>query len=85
MDKKVTTIYKVYGCDDGGNPILDAEFIDMMDACSYAVANKGRIHYGLPAVDMHIYAYDQVNKKVSCTRARLSPENVYAVAKATEK
>ena len=85
MDKKVTTIYKVYGCDDGGTPILYAEFLDLLDACSYAVANKGHIHYGLPEVDMHIYTYDQVNKKVSCKRVRISHENVYAVVTNTEK
>ena len=32
-----TTIYKVYGCNEEGKPILWAEFLDLKLACQYAV------------------------------------------------
>lgn len=81
MSLKTITIYKVYGCDDGGSPILYAEFFSKEDACSFAVANKGRIHYGLPKVEMHCYSYDPVKKTVSAQRERLDEKQVRSMAK----
>lgn len=82
MSLIITTIYKVYGCDDGGSPILYAEFLSHEDACSYAVANEGRIHYGLPRVEMHRYSYDPVKETVTAQRELLNEKQVRIVSKA---
>lgn len=84
MDIRVTTIYKVYGCDDGGSPILYAEFLNIIDACCYAVANRGRIHYGLPTVKVHTYSYDADTQRVSTQYETVNEERIYQVA-ATNK
>ena len=79
MKVKVTTIYKVYSCDDGGRPIENSLFTDFDDARSYAIANKCRIHYGLPVVESHIYTYNPNNQTVSKKVHTIPPERVYGL------
>ena len=74
---KTTIIYKVYGCDTGGKPQLDAEFSSVRDACSYAVANKGKIDYGLPTVYQYLYFYDPETQKVETEVDKLSEDEIY--------
>lgn len=75
--KSVTTIYKVYGCDTSGSPILYAEFFDLKEACKYAVRNQGKIHYDLPEVEKHSYTYDQSIGKVEATREIIERGKIY--------
>lgn len=82
---KVTTIYKVYGCDTGGEPRLSAEFFDGKDACNYAVAQKGRIDYGLPSVRKYTYIYDPKTYSVSSDYERLEPAEIYTIASETKE
>lgn len=79
--KSVTTIYKVYGCDTSGSPILYAEFFDFGEACKYAVRNQGKIHYNLPEVEKHSYTYDQSIGKVEATREIIEPARIYYMNK----
>lgn len=73
----VTIIYKVYGCNEEGQPILNAEFWDFREACYYAVAQHGKIHYSLPEVEKHTYTYDPKCKSVSHESETISPEQIY--------
>lgn len=75
--KSVTTIYKVYGCDEEGKPILYAEFLDEVLACKCAVRNQGKIHYGLPEVVKHSYIYDQSIGKVEDYCEHLEPARIH--------
>lgn len=77
---KVTTIYKVYGDSTGGESVLDAEFYSIADACSYAVATKGKIAYGLPAIRKYNYLYNPKTQQVSMEYERLSEESIYKIA-----
>lgn len=79
--KSVTTIYKVYGCDDEGRPILSAEFFDLKEACQYAVSKYGKIHYNLPEVEKHTYTYDQSTGKLEVTRAIIEPAKIHYLNK----
>ena len=76
----VITIYKVYGCDTGGYPVLRGEFLDPKLACSYAVANYGKIHYNLPWIEKHTYCYDPEKQMVEDTMDYLKPEEIQQIA-----
>ena len=82
---KVTTIYKVYGCDTGGNPILNAEFSNVKDACEYTVAKRGKIHYGLPEVYVYSYYYDPKTQTVLTNHDKLFEEQIYATAEVSKE
>lgn len=82
---KVTIIYKVYGCDNGGSPVLDTEFFSAKDACSYATAKRGKIHYGLPQVYEYSYHYDPKTQMVLTNREELTEEQIYAMAEASKE
>ena len=53
----VTTIYKVYGCNEEGKPILNSEFWDFREACHYAVAQHGKIHLYIQHLKMQEQHY----------------------------
>lgn len=72
-----TTIYKVYGCDTGGNRILYAEFLDLKPACQCAVANQWKIHYGLPEVEKHTYQYNEETKTVIADQEVIEPAQIH--------
>ena len=76
-----TVIYKVYGCDEEGKPILYAEFLDLKEACQYAVAKQGKIHYGLPEVEKHTYCYDPDAQAVSHVSETISPAQIHYMNK----
>jgi hypothetical protein len=76
-----TTIYKVYGCNEDGKPILWAEFLDLRPACKYAVAKQGKIHYGLPEVEKHTYCYDPDVQAVSHVSETISPAQIHYMNK----
>lgn len=76
-----TTIYKVYGCNEEGKPILYAEFLDLKLACKYAVAKQGKIHYGLPEVEKYTYAYNPKTHNVDTTYEMIKPEQIYYMNK----
>lgn len=76
-----TTIYKVYGCNEEGKPILWAEFLDLKLACQYAVANYGKIHYGLPTVDQVTYVYDPEFKVVHSSTLQIEPARIHYMNK----
>lgn len=82
---KVTTIYKVYGCDTGGNQSLNAEFYSITDACRYAVATKGKIDYGLPAVRKYVYVYNPTTNDVMVDYEKLSEDSIYMIAAEAEE
>lgn len=74
-----TIIYKVYGCDTGGSPTLDAEFLELKSACKYAVANRDKIAHGLPDVEQHTYSYNPSTFEVKSSRKVISPEQIYFI------
>ncbi len=76
-----TTIYKVYGCDTGREPILYAEFLDLKSACKYAVAQYGKIHYNLPEVEKHTYFYNPEIHDVVHTMETIKPEQIHYMNK----
>ena len=76
-----TTIYKVYGCDTSGTPILYAEFLDFKTACKYAVAQHGKIHYNLPEVDEHIYTYNPETNEVTSEVNHIASAQIYYMNK----
>lgn len=53
-----TEIYQVWGEDVEGRPIHAYHFTEVVDACAFAVANKGRIAYQLPSVVKVVTTYD---------------------------
>lgn len=77
---KHTIIYKVYGCTDDGSPSLYAEFSSVKDACNYAIANRGKIHYGLPEVYKYDYLYNTETGTVTVDSKHLIQEQIYAIA-----
>ena len=79
--KEYTTVYEVWGCDTGTYPRLDALFIDLKTACTYAVANKGKIHYQLPEVVKKTYVYDPVKQVVDIEQEEIEPAKVYYMTK----
>ena len=79
--KSVTTIYKVYGCDTEGELILKAEFLDLNEACQYAVAQEGKIHYYLPPVEKYTYVYDSETKEVDISHETIKPAKIYYMNK----
>lgn len=79
--KSVTIFYKVFGCNDEGKPILYAEFLDLKEACQYAVSKQGKIHYGLPEIEKHIYTYDTKSTSVSHNFEKIEPAQIYYMNK----
>ena len=71
------TLYEVYGEDAGCYPVHRGTFIDLKDACKYAVANSGKIAYGLPEVYSITWAYDRANQKMTSTRNKIESSQVY--------
>lgn len=71
---KETIIYRVYGCDTGGYDNLNAEFTDAVDACTYAVAQCGIIHYGLPRVKKYTYRYNPNTYTVTTDKVEILTE-----------
>ena len=76
-----TTIYKVFGCNEDGNHVLQAEFLDLRPACKYAVAQYGKIHYSLPEVEKHTYCYDPDMQIVSHIFETISPAQIHYMNK----
>ena len=76
-----TTIYKVYGCDTGGSPVLYAVFSDLKPACKYAVANYGKLHYNLPEIEKQTYCYDPEHQTVSVKAETIKPEQIHYMNK----
>lgn len=76
-----TIIYKVYGCNDEGRPILYAEFLNLKEACYYAVANCGKIHYNLPEIEEQIYTYTEAEQTVSVNTKTIEPARIYYMNK----
>lgn len=79
--KSVNIIYKVYGCDIEGFRILNAEFLDFKEACQYAVAQEGKIHYYLPPVEKCTYVYDPETKEVTSSHETIAPAQIYYMNK----
>ena len=77
----ITTIYKVYGCTDDGSQIEKAIFTDLVEACYYAVANYGKIHYNLPEIEEQTYYYIPENHTVSVKAEIIEPAQIYYVTK----
>lgn len=75
--KSITTIYKVYGRNNSGSPVLCAEFLDLGEACKYAVRNQGKIHNDLPEVEKHSYTYDQNTGEVEATKEIIERGRIY--------
>ena len=78
---ETTVVYKVYGCNDEGKPILWAEFLDLRPACRYAVANYGKIHYNLPEVEQVKYVYDPDFQVVASTTLTIVPAQIHYMNK----
>lgn len=76
-----TTVYKVYGCNEEGKPILYAEFLDFKHACKYAVANQGKIHYGLPKIEKYTYKYNPKTHTVDTEYEAISIAQIYYMNK----
>jgi len=76
-----TVIYKVYGCDIEGYRVLNAEFLDLKEACQYAVAQQGKIHYYLPTVEKCTYVYDTETKEVDVSHETIEPARIYYMNK----
>ena len=76
-----TTVYEVWGCDTGGTPVMNALFIDLKLACEYAVANKGKIAYGLPEIVKKSYFYSPVRQTVDISHEEITPEQIYYMNK----
>lgn len=76
-----TTVYKVYGCNEEGKPILYAEFLNFKYACKYAVANQGKIHYGLPEVKKYTYKYNPKSHTVDTEYETISTAQIYYMNK----
>ena len=76
-----TTIYKVYGCTNDGSLIEKAVFTDLREACQYAVANYGKIHYNLPEIEKQTYCYDPENQTVSVNAETLEPAQIHYMTK----
>lgn len=81
---KITIIFKVYGCDMDGRDRLSAEFSDVTDACTYAIAQHGKIHYNLPKVCKHTYCYDKATQTVLTDYEELDQEQIYYLATVKE-
>ena len=76
-----TTVYEVWGCDTGACPRMDALFIDLKTACKFAVANKGKIGYGLPDVVKKTYSYNPKQQTVDIVSERIPTEQIYYMNK----
>ena len=76
-----TTIYKVYGCNVEGKPILHAEFLNLKYACEYAVAKQGKIHYGLPEVIKYTYKYNPKTHAIDTEYEPISTAQIYYMNK----
>ena len=72
-------LYEVYGCDTGCYPVHRATFLELSTACSYAVANKGVISYGLPDVYELKQTYDPKKQTVDMSKRLLAPDEIRAV------
>lgn len=71
------TLYKVFGEDTGCYPVHRGTFINLKDACKYAVANSGVIAYGLPEVYQENWYYDRHNQKMTSTITKIETGQVY--------
>ncbi len=71
------TLYEVYGEDTGCYPVHRGTFIDFKDACKYAVANSGKIAYGLPEVYAVTWEYDRENQKMTSKRNKIETGHIY--------
>lgn len=71
------TLYEVYGEDNGRYPIHRGTFINLRDACKYAVANSDKITYGLPNVYEVTWSYDRENQEMTCQRDTIKPDMIY--------
>ena len=71
------TLYEVYGEDTGCYPVHRGTFIDLKDACRYAVANSGKIAYGLPDVYIVTWEYDRENQKMTSKRSKIETGHIY--------
>ena len=71
------TLYEVYGEDTGCYSVHRGTFIDLKDACKYAVANSGKIAYGLPEVYSITWEYDRANQKMTSTRRKVEKDQIY--------
>lgn len=75
-----TFVIQVWHEDSSANATYADFFDSLSNACSYAVANKGKIAYGLPAV-IKIYSYyDSKKEQVTVKREEVKPEDVYLIA-----
>ena len=63
MELVITSIiYSVFEQNIGGNDTIRHSFYSFWDACDFAIANEGKIAYGLPTVKIethHYYPYRQ--------------------------
>lgn len=71
------TLYEVWGEDTGRYPVHRGTFINLKDACKYAVANSGKIAYGLPEVFVVTWEYDRENQKMNSQRNRIESSQIY--------
>ena len=71
------TLYEVYGEDTGCYPVHRGTFINLKDACKYAVANYGKIAYGLPEVSCVTWTYDTENQTMTSTRNKIETAQIY--------
>ena len=71
------TLYEVYGEDTGCYPVHRGTFTDLKDACKYAVANSGKIAYGLPEITCVTWIYDRENQKMTSTRTEIEKSQIY--------
>ncbi|MBO5711563.1 MAG: hypothetical protein J6R47_01880 [Acholeplasmatales bacterium] len=71
------TLYEVYGEDTGRYPVHRGTFINLKDACRYAVANSGKIAYRLPEVFCVTWEYDRENQKMTSQRNRIESSQIY--------
>ena len=71
------TLYEVYGEDTGRYPVHSGTFINLKDACKYAVANSDKIAYGLPNVYEVTWSYDRENQEMTSESNKIESSQIY--------
>ena len=75
-----TFVVKVWHEDSEGRTTRADLFDSLAKACAYAVANKGKIAYGLPSITKHYYYYDATKEKVSEEAVSMKEQDILFIA-----
>lgn len=86
--RKRVEIYQVWDQDIEGRVRHAYHFIDVVDACAFAVENEGRIAYNLPSVIKVVTGYDTKDfsrEKVGECYYELSSEEIRSYARESKR